>query len=194
MDKLIKNIYSQDLTGQDVEITTNGKCPIHLYKDLVKFNHIRELIGPNNACIVLFPVKSSENGHWCAILFHPDINQIEWFDPYGFSWDTELKYSQDPITQYNLVGVLMNKAKSEGYNVIHNPYKFQKLEDNINTCGKHSAIRCRFRYLKINEYSKLMLKQSQDPDFIVSILTFITLRDNLVEESIVKKTLGISNS
>jgi hypothetical protein len=74
----------------------------------------------------------------------------------------------------------MTKAQEEGYNVIHNPYRFQRLEDNINTCGKHSAIRCRFRYLKIDEYAKLMLKQSQDPYFIVTMLTFITLRDNKV--------------
>lgn len=189
MDKLIKNIYTQDLTGQDVEITTNGKCPVHLYKDLVKFNHIRDIIGENNACIVLFPVKSSMNGHWCACLFHPKTNTIEWFDPYGFSWNQELKYSQDPITKYNLVGQLMEKAQQEGYNVIYNPYRFQVLKDGINTCGKHSAIRCRFRYLTIEQYKKLMLGQSQDPDYLVTILTFITLHDNKVEQALVEKVI-----
>ena len=95
MDKVIKNIYTQDLTGSDIQITTNGKCPVHLYKDLLKFNSIQEILGEYNKCIVLFPVKSSQNGHWCALLFHEDINTLEWFDPYGFSWDQELKYSED---------------------------------------------------------------------------------------------------
>jgi hypothetical protein len=190
MDKVIKEIYTQDLTGQEVEITTNGKCPIHLYKDLLNFSHIREVIGEHNACIVLFPVKSSTNGHWICILYHPDTNTVEHFDPYGFSPDVELKYSSDPETQQNLLMRFYNQAKNEGYNVIFNPYRFQKLKDGINTCGKHSSIRARFRYLSIEQYKKLMLNQSNDPDFLVSILTFITLRDNRQEKDIILKTVG----
>jgi len=190
MDKLIKNIYTQDLTGQDVEITTNGKCPVHLYKDLVKFNHIRDLIGENNACIVLFPVKSSMNGHWIAILYFEDTNTVHHFDPYGFSWNQELKYSHDPITRQNLLGQLYEKAQQEGYTVTYNPYRYQQLKDGVNTCGKHSSIRCRFRYLDEKQYKKLMLGQSQDPDYLVTILTFITLHDNKVEQALVEKVVG----
>ena len=190
MDKIIKTIYGQDLTGQEVEITTNGNCPVHLYEDLLKFNHIKEVIGSHNACIVLFPVKSSTNGHWICILYHPDTNTIEHFDPYGFSPDTELKYSSDPETRQNLLMRFYNLAKSEGYNVVFNPYRFQKLKDGINTCGKHSSIRARFRYLTIEQYKKLMLNQSNDPDYLVSILTFITLKDNESEKNVVLKTVG----
>lgn len=190
MDKVIKNIYSQDLTGQDVQIVTNGKCPIHLYADLLKFNHIREVIGPNNACIVLFPVKSSTNGHWICILYHPDTNTIEHFDPYGFSPDTELQYSSDPETRQNLLMRFYNQAKDEGYNVTYNPYRFQQLKDGINTCGKHSSIRARFRYLNIEQYKKLMLKQSNSADYLVTILTFITLRDNQEEKDIILKVIN----
>mgnify|MGYP003346154711 CR=1 FL=1 len=118
MDKVIKTIYSQDLTGQDVEITTNGHCPIHLYRDLLKFNHIKEVIGGHNACIVLFPVKSSTDGHWITILYHPKTNTIEHWDSYGLSWTQELKYSQDEETKYNILGQLYDKAKKEGYNVV----------------------------------------------------------------------------
>ena len=189
MDKIIKAIYTQDLTGQDVKITTNGKCPIHLYKDIPKYNHIRELIGENNACLVLFPVKSSLNGHWIAILYHPETNTIEHFDPYGFSWTVELSYSDDPITKQNLLGELYNEAKEKGYNVIYNPYRFQELKDGINTCGKHSSIRCRFRYLTIEQYKKMMIGQSQSPDYIVTMMTFITLRDNQQEKDIIEKIL-----
>ena len=189
MDKLIKSIYSQDLTGQDVQITTNGKAPVYLYKDVLKYNNIRDLIGVNNECIVLFPVKSSTDGHWIAILYHPETNTIEHFDPYGFSPDTELQYSSDPITKQNLLMQLYDKAKQDGYNIVYNPYRFQQLKDGINTCGKHSAIRCRFRYLDIEQYKKLMFGQSQDPDYLVSILTFITLHDNVVEKEIVENVI-----
>ena len=191
MDKVIKNIYTQDLTGQEVEITTNGNCPVHLYKDLRKFNHIREVIGEHNACLVLFPVKSSADGHWIAILYHPETNTVEHFDPYGFSWDQELQYSEDPKwTQYNLLGKFYEEAQQKGYNVIYNRYRFQQLKTGINTCGKHSSIRARFRYLNIDQYKKLMMGQSQDPDYLVTILTFISLRDNQAEKEIIEKIVS----
>jgi hypothetical protein len=190
MDKVIKKIYSQDLTGSDIQITTNGKCPVHLYKDLLNFNSLQEILGEYNKCIVLFPVKSSENGHWCALLFHEDINTLEWFDPYGFSWNQELKYSEDTKwTQYNIIGQLMDRAKQKGIITMYNPYRFQELKDGINTCGKHSSIRVRFSYLKIDEYKKLMMGQEDSPDYLVTILTFITLRDNQVEKEIIKNCI-----
>ena len=189
MDSVIKTIYEQDLTGQEVAITTNGKCPVHLYHDLLNFNHIKEVIGPHNACIVLFPVKSASNGHWIAILYHPETNTIEHFDSYGFSPDTELQYSSDPETRDNLLMRFYNQARNEGYNFIHNQYRFQKLKDNVNTCGKHASIRCRFRYLNIDDYAKLMLGQKESADYLVSILTFITLRDNKIERDVIEKVL-----
>lgn len=190
MDKVIKNIYSQDLTGSDIQKTTNGKCPMHLYKDLLKFNSIQEILGQYNKCIVLFPVKSSTNGHWCALIYHEDINTLEWFDPYGFSWDQELKYSEDTKwTQYNIIGQLMNKAKEQGFITTFNPYRFQQLKDGISTCGKHSSLRARFSYLKIDDYAKLMLHQKESPDYIVTIMTFLTLEDNQVEKNIIKRNL-----
>jgi hypothetical protein len=187
MDKIIREIYSNDLTGQDVEIATNGKCPIHLYKDLLNFSHIREVIGEHNACIVLFPVKSSLNGHWISIIYHPDSNTVEHFDSYGFSPDVELKYSSDPLTRQNLLMKFYNQAKSEGYNIVYNPYRYQELKEGINTCGKHASIRARFRYLDLEQYKKLMLNQSNSPDYLVSILTFITLRNNKTEKDLVIK-------
>jgi len=188
MDNIIKKIYTQDLTGQQVQITTNGKAPIHLYKDLQKFEHIREVIGENNACLVLFPVKSSSDGHWIAILYHPKTNTIEHFDPYGFSWNEELEYTEDPTwTKYNLLDKFYKSAQEKGYNVIYNTYRFQKLKTGINTCGKHSSIRIRFRYLDIEQYKKLMIGQKQDPDYLVTILTFISLEDNQLEKDLIIK-------
>jgi len=191
MDRVIKEIYSQDLTGSDIHITTNGKCPVHLYKDLLKFDSIEQILGPYNKCIILFPVKSSVNGHFVSLLYHEDINTLEYFDPYGFSWDQELKYSEDTKwTQYNIIGMLMDKAKEQGFKVMWNKYRFQELKDGISTCGKHASIRARFSYLKIDEYAKLMLRQKQSPDYIVTMLTFITLRDNIVEKELIQKILN----
>ena len=83
----------------------------------------------------------------------------------------------------------MQKAQQQGIKTIWNKYRFQQLKDGINTCGKHSSIRVRFSYLKIDEYAKLMLHQNETPDYLVSILTFITLRDNRKEEDVVKNVI-----
>ncbi|MBS1735809.1 MAG: hypothetical protein JSS98_04300, partial [Bacteroidetes bacterium] len=147
-------------------------------------------LGENNKCIILFPVQSSSSGHWCALIYHEDINTLEWFDPYGFSWNQELKYSEDTKwTKYNIIGQLMDKAKEQGFQTMFNPYRFQQLKDGISTCGKHSSLRARFSYLKIDDYAKLMLHQKESADYIVTIMTFLTLEDNQKEKNIIKKIL-----
>ena len=189
MDRVIKTIFKEDLTGQNVDVLTNGNCPVHLYKDLPKYRHIREVIGPHNACIVLFPVKSSSSGHWVAILYFEDTNTVHFFDPYGLSWNQELQYSEDPITRQNLIGKFMQDAKLRGYNTTWNSYRYQKMETGINTCGRQSAIRCRFRYLHEDEYKRLMTNQTNDPDFIVTMLSFITI-DHESAKGIVKNIVS----
>jgi hypothetical protein len=60
----------------------------------------------------------------------------------------------------------------------------------VNTCGRHVAVRLRFHYLNNNEYAKLMLNQSNSPDYLVSIITLLKLdKDNSSEEQIIKSYL-----
>ena len=60
----------------------------------------------------------------------------------------------------------------------------------MNTCGRHVATRLRFHYLNNNEYAKLMLHQSNTPDYIVTIITLLKLdKNDSSEEQIIKQYL-----
>ena len=190
MDTIIRSVYVNDLTGNDVQLLTRGKAVVRLYKDLLKFNNIIDALGPNGQMVLLFPVASDTSGHWVSIISYPNTKTILHADSYGFSWQQELGYTDNNYVKQNLLGNLYNKAKSDGYNVIYSPYKFQKLANGINTCGRHASIRCRFHYLNIHEYARLMMGQQLSPDWIVTCLSFIAIFDDASDEEQIIRILG----
>jgi len=158
MDKVIKSVYANDLSGNDVSYITRGKAKIVLYKDLLNATNILDVIGNTNQCILLFPTEMDDNnGHWVAILYHPKINTIEHSDSYGLDATQEIGYSTNPYVKEKLLNKLYLQAQKDGYKIVYNTFRFQKLKTGINTCGKHSSIRARFRYLDIEQYKKLMM-------------------------------------
>ena len=192
MDNVIKNVYSQDLSGIDVQTLTKGKAVIRLYKDLLNFDNIFDFIGKTNCCILLFPVANDYDGHWTAILYHPERKQIEHFDSYGFSWKQEIPYTTNKFVQKNLLGTLYQKAMNTGYSVVYNPYRLQKMVNANNTCGRWSCVRIRFSYLSSEEFAKLFLNQTMPPDFLVSILTFLSIKeDETDEQAIIRMFSGM---
>ena len=96
--------------------------------------------------------------------------------------------------QRDTLGYLYNKLRGYGYKVLFNTYKYQQMINGMNTCGRHVACRLRFHYLNNNEYAKLMLNQSNSPDYLVSIITLLKLdKDNSSEEQIIKQYLNIKS-
>jgi hypothetical protein len=187
MDNIIRSVYDYDLSGVDVEKITRGKAEVRLYKDLLKFNSILEAIGKHGMMLLLFPVSSDTSGHWISVIYHPETKTIEHFDSYGLSWKQEMGYTNNQFVKKNLLGDLYGKAIGEGYRVVCNPYRFQKMETGRNDCGRHAAIRCRFHYLTIHEYAAVFLKQKMSPDWLITCLTFLSLReDEKEEESIIR--------
>jgi hypothetical protein len=190
MDSVIRGVYSYDLSGVDVETITRGKAVVRLYKDLMKFDNIISALGRNGQMILLFPVASDSSGHWISVLYHPETHTIEHCDSYGLSWVQELGYTDNKYAKRNLLGELYDKAKAEGYKVEYSPYKLQKMKKGYNDCGRHASIRCRFHYLNIDEYAKLMMGQTMSPDWLVSALTFLTLREASKDEEEIVRELG----
>ena len=188
MDNVIRGVYSNDLSGVDIETITRGKAVVRLYKDLLKYDNIIDALGKHGMMILLFPVANDESGHWIAVLYSEKEKLIEHFDSYGLSWKQEMGYTDNEYVKRNLLGDLYSKAMVDGYSVVFNPYRFQKMIDGRNDCGRHASMRCRFHYLSVHEYGKLMLKQKMSPDWLVTCLTFITLReDEKDEEKIIRE-------
>lgn len=71
---------------------------------------------------------------------------------------------------------LTHFLKNSGYDVFYNTFPYQKLGDNINTCGRHCALRLLHRDLSDIQYHNLINKYSKkynlNIDETVSLLIY----------------------
>ncbi len=194
MDELIKQLYKVDLNLDEVRALTRNKANIIMYDDLTIDDNILKVIGPTNRAILLFPTEAgSVNGHYLCLIYYKDIKTLLHFDSYGLDVQEELRYSTSRHVKRNTLGYLYNKLRAYGIKVIFNTYRFQQMQNGMNTCGRHVACRLRFYYLSNIEYAKLLLNQSNSPDYIVTIITLLKLdKDNSSEEQIIKQYLNIN--
>ena len=193
MDKMITAIYKQDLTGTDIDYLTKGKAILQLYKDLANCSSIFDAFGQYNNIILLFPVESDMQGHWITIQYDEKTKIINHWDSYGLSWAQERGYTTNQYVKQHLLGNLYLRAQQDGYQVIYNKYRFQEMKNNINTCGRHACLRARFDYLNNDEYAKLVLKQKETADWLVTIMTFVALNQDETDEQQVVRSLGLKN-
>lgn len=117
------------------------------YSDIKKYNTISDLLPnrKNGLCKIILIEDSYNSGHWISVLRIGKT--IEYFNSYGafpsveLDGNSYLKNAQlDQDVKY--LNILLNKAYDDGYNVIYNKTKFQKLDDNIATCGRWNVLRC----------------------------------------------------
>ena len=173
MNGIDKNIFGSeniDLSGDDIERITDGKCKIIAYEDLRGFSNIEELLNPHNAVIILYQTKANY-GHWVSILKYD--NHIEFFDPYGFGVDEELEII-DHLHLRNQTPHLTHLINNSNYKIIFNDKKLQKFSEHINTCGRWCSLRVRFKDVSLKKFINLMTKNKHyDGDFWVSALTIL---------------------
>ena len=162
----------------DIIISKYLKNPkIIEYREFKNYNNIDQLLPNNNDyCIILF--RSSDSAHWIAILKQNDI--IEHFCSYGskpdqyyFDWNTQNE--NNSLEQYE--PYLSNLLKNCKYEVIYNPIKYQKISNDIASCGRHCVIRIvamlNHDYNLNNYYDYMKRKKNElqlSYDEIVSIL------------------------
>ena len=89
MDKILTNIESQDLSGEDLVKICEGKVVVVPYHTLKNYNSIEDLLDKFGAVILLYETKQNF-GHYTA-LYYNNSKQLEFFDSYGFAPDQELK-------------------------------------------------------------------------------------------------------
>ena len=191
MNKIINKIITEDLSGVNITAITRGNCKIMLYEELLKYNDIIDAIGSTGNLVLLFPtVKDVQNsGHWVSILYKKELNLLEHFDSYALTWRQERGYSSNEYVKEHLLGNLLNKAMASGVKVECNTVRLQKMANKINTCGRWCATRIRFSYLSNTEFARLFVNQQQTPDQIITMLTMLSITDDVkYEEEILKDT------
>jgi len=98
---------------------------------------------------------------------------IEFFDPYGEPPESALKtVPREEKEEYGETEpYLTNLLKASGQKVIYNTYPFQKDKNNVNTCGRHSVVRCLYAPDTLTKYKAVMDSSGMSPDDFVSALT-----------------------
>jgi len=151
------------ILGKDIKIIT--------YPDLNNMSDIRQAFDKKGRCIMLYLTQSATSGHWVCMLNKK--GSIEYFDPYGEPPEKALQTV--PMEEREEWGesqpVLTHLLKASGKPVFYNKYPFQKDKQDVNTCGRHSVVRCLYAPNTLEEYKKVMDSSGMTPDNFVSALT-----------------------
>lgn len=169
MDKLIKKLTAEPLSGEDMLRAVDGESIILTYKDLKDVDDIHDLFDPYDNFILLYEMEKNY-GHWIAVIYHPESDTIEVFDPYGLFIDDEFKYIRNPkLKKQKYLSKLLLESES---NIIYNDQPIQKYSKDVSSCGRHVALRINMRDIPLEEYQDMMMsKGKNERDKIVTMLT-----------------------
>jgi len=160
------------LRGKDIQRIVD--CNLIEYSQLYNTDNLDELFV-NDCCVILYR-SSPKVAHWCCLLRNKF--GIEFFDPYGELIDSQIdevksvnpKYGNNYYHGKQLIKLLIESK----YKCLHyNEFRLQKEAKNINTCGRHVAVRLLFKNLSLEQYVKHLLTMypNQSPDEIVLQIT-----------------------
>jgi len=133
----LNEIIQQPTTDADIKHFLGNNTKILKYADLSKYNNIHDLLPKQTDFVVLLFEQEIDKGHWVCICKNND--EISYFDPYGnrpsenFKWNsntTNNELQQDKRS-------ILNLFDSSNIPVFYNDFRYQKMENDINTCGRH---------------------------------------------------------
>lgn len=172
IDAIVKNSEAYSLSDKEILNLTDGQCKVISYQDLENFENIDEVLEPFGATVILYQQKKTY-GHYTVLIKHSNT-LLEIFDSLGVGLDKELEFSEYNKRRHGGVAVphLTNLIEASKYKIEANLVQLQNDSKDVNTCGKYSAIRIKFRELSLKQFVK-MLKSSKimDSDMWVSALT-----------------------
>lgn len=158
------------LSNDDILELIDGKANVLRYSELENYDDINDAMGDNNALLLLYQTTDKNYGHWTCIF--RENNKLNFFDPLGIIPDDEIDWipKNKRKVKYNNNRHLTKLLYNSGYDVVYNEIPLQKESDDINTCGRHCAVRLIFREVPQNNYIKFM-ENFEDPDLLVTYLT-----------------------
>ena len=64
------------------------------------------------------------------------------------------------------------------------------MANGVNVCGRWASIRNRFWYLDVEQFKRLFIGQTNSPDYLITIMTFLSLNENESDEQSLVKQLS----
>lgn len=141
----IQKRISEPMTNFDLEKYLEIEpSDIIKYSELSDYHSIQQLLPDNDSFKVLLIEDKNNSGHFVG-LFRFD-KTIEYFNSYGAKWDTDWRFIPRMVRLIlgqatNDLTRLLDKAKKEGFTVVYNKKRLQKLSPKIQTCGRFVALR-----------------------------------------------------
>jgi hypothetical protein len=123
------------------------------YSDLSDYDSIQQLLPKDDSFKVLLIEDKLNSGHFVGLFRFGKT--IEYFNSYGAKWDTDWRFIPRMIRTIlgqatNDLTRLLDKAKKDGFTVVYNKKRLQKLSPKIQTCGRFVAMR---RHLGLMGYT-----------------------------------------
>jgi hypothetical protein len=180
----LKELVKQPLTNKDLELYfgPNINDNIVKYSEIASYANINDLLPTDKTYKIILIETKLNSGHWVAILRYN--NTIEVFNSYGckpsrddFCYVPKLTNLLLGQTEPFLNNLLNSTVKEGKFKIVYNKKKFQKMKDDINTCGRwvtNRIIMMRDFDLSLEDYIKFIedavKKTGLDNDYLVSYL------------------------
>ena len=131
------------------------------YADLSKYKTIEQLLPKDGDFKIILIEDKQNSGHWVSVARYGKT--IEYFNSYGCKYDTDWRWIPRLVRivlgqNTNDLTRLFKQAEKDGYKVVYNKKRLQKLSPNIQTCGRHIVFRRHLAQMGYNlkEYQDLM--------------------------------------
>ncbi len=184
----IKELLNKPTTPYDMFKIAGKRCNVFTYPEISKFKKYTQLFAKGNSpiplndqlnkypfddrfCIILY-LTGERVGHWTCISYNK--KGINFLDSYGDVIDDQLKFVDSDIIGQNKKYLLNILAKSK-IPLYYNDLRLQKYNTNIATCGRYCALYLKFNHMKIDDFMKMLAKESKKykmtPDELVCALS-----------------------
>jgi hypothetical protein len=177
--RLIDQEKSEPTSADDILKIVKGKANVIKYCELKKYSCIDELLYPYDACVLLYETKPNY-GHWVCLTKHGNL--IEYFNSYGNLGkpnskmgmpDTELEFISKEWAKESgqdhryLSDLLMDESCD--YELSYNDHPFQKMTNEVSTCGRWVGLRILLKELPLEVFKDLFYGKHSD-----DLITFLT--------------------
>ncbi len=135
---------------------------VYLYYDAIGKKTLKQLLPKEGSGVLILFVDhktSRKIGHFCLLFRHKGIH---FFDPLGLGLAvvTHRTGSRDKLLKL-----------LKGHHAHINKHKFQRLDTDVNTCGRHCITRWNASHFTPKQYNQLMHYPGMQPDDIVVMMT-----------------------
>ena len=173
------------LSDKEVLQLIGSHAKLLTYPELAQYPSIEDAFGDCDKIVLLYVNTmddSSMSGHWCLLTKHKSRGKtiVEFTDPYGMMPDDQLKsyskrWKQESGQDHNtLTRLLYEFSLSPKHEVHYNELDMQRENDDVNTCGRWTAIRGYFYKIPLKTFQnrfKALKRNGFDLDKVAVALT-----------------------